>query len=114
MRMSLERVFSRNRLANKIMNGAYVKTLDEYADVAHYIDLFCRRTEIVYFDSFGVEHVSKETKEFIGNKNIKANIFRVQANNSIMCGYFNISLQAKNLMILLVCFFLMTLKKLTV
>ena len=27
-------------------------------------------------------------KEFIGNKNIKANIFRVQANNSVMCGYF--------------------------
>ena len=25
---------------------------------------------------------------FIGNKNIKANIFRVQANDSIMCGYF--------------------------
>ena len=25
---------------------------------------------------------------FIGNRNIKANIFRVQANNSVMCGYF--------------------------
>ena len=24
----------------------------------------------------------------IGNKNIKTNIFRVQDNNSIMCGYF--------------------------
>ena len=31
---------------------------------------------------------SLEIKKFIGNKNIKANIFRVQANNSIMCGYF--------------------------
>ena len=50
--------------------------------------LFCKRSEIVYFDSFGVEHVTKEIKEFIGNKNIKANIFRVQANNSQMCGYF--------------------------
>ena len=27
-------------------------------------------------------------KKFIGNKNIKTNIFRIQANNSIMCGYF--------------------------
>ena len=27
-------------------------------------------------------------KTFMGNKNIKANIYRVQANNSIMCGYF--------------------------
>ena len=50
--------------------------------------LFCKRNEIVYFDSFGVEHVPEEIKEFIGNKNIKAKIFRVQANDSIMCGYF--------------------------
>ena len=35
-----------------------------------------------------VEHVPKETKEFIGNKNIKANIFLVQENASIMCGYY--------------------------
>ena len=42
----------------------------------------------VYFDNFGVEHVPKEIKEFIGNKNIEANIFRVQASNSVMCGYF--------------------------
>ena len=27
-------------------------------------------------------------KEFIGNKNIKANIFRIQENNSIIRGYF--------------------------
>ena len=42
---------------------------------------------MVYFDSFGVEHVPEETKKSIWNKNIIANIFRVQANNSIMCGY---------------------------
>ena len=53
-----------------------------------WIALFCNRIEIVYLDSFGVEYLPKEIKEFIGNKNIKANIFRVQANNSIMCGYF--------------------------
>ena len=49
---------------------------------------FVKKNEIVYFDSFGVEHIPEEIKEFIGNKNIKANIFRVQANNSVMCGYF--------------------------
>ena len=38
--------------------------------------------------SFGVEHIPKEIKEFIGNRNIKANIFRVEANDSVMCGYF--------------------------
>ena len=49
---------------------------------------FVKKNEIIYFDSFGVEHIPEETKEFIGNRNIKANIFRVQANDSIMCGYF--------------------------
>ena len=44
--------------------------------------------EIVYFDSFGVEYIPEEIKEFIGNRNIKANIFRIQANSSVMCGYF--------------------------
>ena len=50
--------------------------------------MFCNRNEIVYFDSLGVEHVPEEIKKFIGNKNTKANIFRVQANDSVMCGYF--------------------------
>ena len=63
--------------------------LDEYKDTGtHWIALFCKKNEIVYFDSFGVEHIPEEIKKFIGNRNMKANIFRVQANNSIMCGYF--------------------------
>ena len=49
---------------------------------------FVKKNDITYFDSFGVEHIPEEIKEFIGNKNIKANIFRVQANSSVMCGYF--------------------------
>ena len=72
-----------------IKDGIYVINLDEYADVGTYwIALFCRKIEIVYFDSFGVGYVPEEIKEFIRNENIKANIFRVQANNSIMCRYF--------------------------
>ena len=50
--------------------------------------MFCKKNEIVYLDSFGVEHIPEEIKKFIGNKNIKANIYRVQATNSVMCGYF--------------------------
>ena len=42
----------------------------------------------IYFRSFGVEHVPKEIKKFIGHKNTKTNIFRIQADNSIKCGYF--------------------------
>ena len=58
----------------------------------HWIALFCKKNEIVYFHSFGVEYIPEESKAFIkefpGNKNIKTKIFRVQENNSIMCGYF--------------------------
>ena len=55
-----------------------------------HIGLLYFETEMKLLNSFGVEHVPKEIKEFVGNKNIKANIFRVQANNSVMCGYFYI------------------------
>ena len=69
-------VFSRDSLTKKIKGGAYVINLDEDKDVGtHWIVLFCKKKEIAYFDSFGVEHVPQEIKEFIGNKNIKANIF---------------------------------------
>ena len=70
-------------------DGAYVINLDEYVDVGtHWIALFCSRNEVAYFDSFGIEHIPKAIKSFIENKNIKTNIFRVQANDSVMCGYF--------------------------
>ena len=85
----LNGVYSGNSLLKTIKDGAYVINLDEYAEVGtRWIALFCDRIESFYFYSFGVKHVPEEIKEFIGNKNIIANIFRVQANNSIMCGYF--------------------------
>ena len=66
-----------------------VINLDEYANIGtHWIALFFKRSEIVYFDSFGVENVPEEIKEFVRNKNIIANIFRVHTNDSIMCWYF--------------------------
>ena len=43
---------------------------------------------MTYFDRFGVEHIPKGIKTFIDNKNIIANIFRIQAYDSVMCGYF--------------------------
>ena len=76
-------VFSRDNLPKTIKNRAYVINLDEYADVGrHWIALHAQDNEV------GVEHVPKEIKRFIGHKDIKTNIFRIQANNSIMCGYF--------------------------
>ena len=79
-------VFCRNNLPEKIKDATYEINFDEYADAGtHWIALFCNRNKIVYFDSFGVEHIPKEIKAFIENKNIKANIFRVQANDLVMC-----------------------------
>ena len=73
----------------KKQDESYVINLEEYADVGtNWTALFCNSSEIAYFDCFGVEHVPEEIREFIGNKNIIANIFRVQANNSVMCRYF--------------------------
>ena len=73
-------VFTKNNLPKTIKDGAHVINLYEYANVStHWIALFCNKKEIVYFDSFGVEHAPDEIKEFVGNKNIKANIIRVQS-----------------------------------
>ena len=43
---------------------------------------------VTYFGSFGMEHIPKEIKRFIGNKNMQTNIYRVQAYDSVMCRYF--------------------------
>ena len=59
--------FSRNSFPKEIKDGAYVISLDEYADVGtHWIPLFCNRNEFFFFGSVGVEHVPEEIKEFIG------------------------------------------------
>ena len=50
--------------------------------------MYIQNNDVTYFDSFGVEHIPKEIRTFIGNKNIKANIFRIQAYDLIICGYF--------------------------
>ena len=43
---------------------------------------------VIYIDNFGVEHIPKKVKKFIGNKNIITNSYRMQIYDSIMCGYF--------------------------
>ena len=54
-------VYSRDNLPKQIKDGAYVINLDEHKDTGtHCIALFCKKKEIVYFDCFGVEHISEE------------------------------------------------------
>ena len=82
-------VYSRDNLP-KIKDGAYVINLDEHSDIGtHWVALWVvdNSNNVTYFDRFGVEHIPKEIKTLINNKNIKTNIFRIQAYDSIMCGY---------------------------
>ena len=72
-----------------IKNGAYVINLDEYHDIGtHWVALHVNNKTATYFDSFGVEHIPKKIMKFIDRKNVITNIYRIQAYDSIMCGYF--------------------------
>ena len=50
--------------------------------------MYVKHNDITYFDSFAVEHVPNDIMHFARDKNIKTNIFRIQADNSIMFEYF--------------------------
>ena len=99
----LNSVYSR-KYSPKIKDGVYVINLDEFKSMgAHWIALKVNDTNIIYFDSFEVEHIPKEIAKFIGNKNIITYIHRIQAHDMIMCGYFcigliNIILKLKSLL----------------
>ena len=81
-------VYSRNNLA-KIKDRTLIINLDEFKSMrTHWIALYMNGNNMIHFDSFGVEHIPKEIKEFIGNKNITKNIYSLQACDSIICGYF--------------------------
>ena len=82
-------VYSRDNLP-KIKDGAYVINLDEYSEIGTYgVALYVRNTDVTYFDSFGVEHTPKEIETFLDcSLSITTNIFRIQAYDSITCGYF--------------------------
>ena len=81
--------YSRDNLPDKIKDGAYVIKPEEYSDIGtHWIALYVNNKTVTYLDSFGIEHIPKEVKKFIGNRNIIGNIYRIQNYDSIMCDYF--------------------------
>ena len=95
--------YSRDNLPDRMKDWTYVINLDENSDIGtHWIALYVLNNNAIHFDSFGVEHIPKEINKFIGNKNIKTNIFRIQAFDSVMCryfyiGFFDFMLKGKNL-----------------
>ena len=63
--------------------------LNEYANICtHWVALWINNNNVTCFDSFELEHIPKEIIKSIENRNIKTNIFRIQAYDPIMCGYF--------------------------
>ena len=53
-------VYSPDNLPDKVKDGAYVVNLDEYSDIGtHWIALYVNNKTVTYFDSFGIEHISK-------------------------------------------------------
>ena len=109
MKLTFSGVYSRNTLL-KIMDGAFVINLDEYKSIGtHQKALYVNGDngkasyDGTNFDSFRLEQIPKEIKKLIDNKNITANVYRIQAYDSTMCGYFCIEfidfmLKDKNLL----------------
>ena len=51
----------------------------------HWVSLFVKANKVIYFDSFGIEHILKEINKFIKKpSSLKHNIFRIQAYDSFM------------------------------
>ena len=68
-------VYSSDNLSDKIKDGEYIINLGEYSDIgAHWVALYVQNNDV--------------TQYFISKKNIKGNIFRIEAYDSVMCGYF--------------------------
>ena len=81
-------VYSRDNLP-KIKDGAYVINLDEYSDIGtHWIALYALNNNVTYFNKFSVEHMPIEIKIFIDKSIVVTSIFRIQANDSVISGYF--------------------------
>ena len=62
-------VYSRDNIP-QIKDGANITNLDEYSDIeTHRVALYVQNNNsVTYFNSFGVEHIPKEIKEFVKNK----------------------------------------------
>ena len=50
--------------------------------------MYVNDNNVTYNGGFWVDHILKEIKKFMGNKNVVTNVYRIQAYDSIMCGYF--------------------------
>ena len=93
-------------LGNPVLDGNIAKRSVKVVVPLKYLSNFFRSLEMplinckiklnLTWNSFGIEHIPQEINKFIRSKelghavrnDIKSNIFRIQAYDSIMCGYF--------------------------
>ena len=100
----LSGVYSINNLP-KIKDGPYVINLHEFKSIGtHWIALYVNAENETYFRSFGVKYIPKKIRKFIGNKNLKTNLYRIKMYDSIVCRYFCIRfisfmVKGKNLLV---------------
>ena len=74
-------LYSKNKLT-KIKGWSICNNIDAFKSIAtHWIALYVNGNTVIYFDSFGGEHIPKEIEKFIGTKSIITNIYRIQACN---------------------------------
>ena len=60
-----------------------------YTDIGtHWIALHALNNNVTNFDGFGVQHIPQEIKTFIDKSIVVTYIFRIQAYDSVICGYF--------------------------
>ena len=85
-------IYLQNSEPDIVNHGDYVVNLAVYKSIGTNWIAFHLNSGVIYFDSLVVEHIPKEIKKFIGNKNIFKNIFRIQAYDLIMCGWILLNL----------------------
>ena len=76
----------------RVKDRVYVKNLDdENSKRTLWVSLFIDKNTAVYFDSFGIEYIPQEVLNKIRDNSITHNIFRIQDNDSIKCGFYCIA-----------------------
>ena len=79
---------ARNKLPRK-KDGAYIINLEhENSKETYWVSLFVNKNAALYFDSFEIEYIPQEVLNKIKDKSIARKIFRIQDNESIMCGFY--------------------------
>ena len=91
MNQDLVVFFSVNNLPKIKGRVSFIILDDKKSKGTHWVSLFIDRNTAMYFHSFGINYLLQEVLNKINNKSITNNIFRIQSDNSVMCGFYFIT-----------------------